>query len=435
MDIFGCPVDLDFDCYVHPKNTNLYLTKLLGLTALRVCLTHNAMFDPHDKPPGPDFPGQDPSAGLAQIISANQKLKHLHLGAPQIHRSNAQPKYSELQEQALELLGAKVSCLPSLTSLALMGELNFNDGAWRSWNPIFHSLRSLCISGVSLIHQIADRLQGELEHLQTLKLHIPRGDLQERNCILEPGTVRAFLSGRKLTHLSILGLRPHRLPEVVQKYGENLRTLHCHMIEYVLYRTFRPITMLSTANVQALQVACPRLEYLTIDFTESDLPPIEELIFPSKSGCAPAVTGLTRERDTAAAAATDSRFLCTLATMLRLQHLRLFVHPIHHESYPVQLISKEVVIATYACLQRHKLGLPIAKLEVYQVGAHPWLVQELGSRRMVIMYYEERKTRDMTQFWEVREVWDLESRIMRTREEIRKELQPVHGAGEAWELF
>ena len=440
------PVDLELDCYVHTKNANFHLETLSCLTAVRVYILHE-IWRPQDIYPRDARFNGSPSEDVAHIISTNPGLKHLHLALMESDSSLVHWKFNETRERALEILGPKVSGLLSLTSLALMGEIYFTDKAWQSWDSTFRRLSSFCVFGVSLIHQFAVRLQGQLSNLQTLKLHIPYRDLAH-HYDLESATVRAFLSGSNLSNLSILGLRPNLLPDLIQTCGRRLRTLHCHMDMTAPHQHLLP-TMMSTANLQALQVACPILEYLSLDISRSDLPDAEGEFVSSKCNSATAASSSTTVSGMEPAA-TDQSLLRAIAAMSRLQQVRLLAQWTGPNTIPWTPVAKEVVIATYAYLQRYKCGLPLAKLEIYQYTVHPWTVQELGSRRAIVRYCETRTTetrrrkkvgkrawekKKVEQNWEIKEIWDLEGRTVLNYEATQKEHEFTQPCGEALHLF
>lgn len=148
------------------------------------------------------------SKGVAEIVRQNPRTKALHLCLEKSRDPFVHESYQEVRDHALEQIGRTV---PQLDALTLEGDFLVNEVVWKTWNTTFerNQLRSLSIVNMPLIEAVISRLPGHLPALRKLKLSayesldcFPHGDFCK-----DADSIKAFLSGLNLTHLSLLGAK------------------------------------------------------------------------------------------------------------------------------------------------------------------------------------------------------------------------------------
>lgn len=271
------PISLAIDCYVHTLDSQLDINTISCLESLRVCLVNIPHFSNHRGLSHESFE-DNISTGVAEIIHQNPRMKALHLclqngrSAPFIHES-----YQEVRELALEEIGRTV---PQLDSLALEGDLLFNEVAWKTWNTTcgWSHLRSLSITNMSLIETVIGRLKGHLPALRRLKLSAyGKSDCFPHNEFYEGAdSMKAFLSGLNLTHLSMLGFHPDVLLSNMEPVGSLLQNIRFHIREnptdLIIVRgpTFSTL-LLSAERIALLKNRCTNIRWIGFDVPRSSL--------------------------------------------------------------------------------------------------------------------------------------------------------------------
>lgn len=485
------PISLAMDCYVHTLDSRLDINKISCLESLRVCMVNIPLFSNRRGRSHESFE-DDISTGVAEIIHQNPRMKALHLclqtgsNAPFIHES-----YREVREHALEEIGRTV---PQLDSLTLEGDLIFNEIAWKTWNTTFgwSHLRSLSITNMSLIETIIGRLKGHLPALRRLKLSA----YERRNCFplndFHEGaaSMKGFLSGLSLTHLSMLGFHPNVLLSNMEPVGSTLQNIRFHVREHptdlriVRGPTF-PTLLLSAAHIAVLKSRCTNMRLIGLDVPRSSLEGADgdsaSSVPQRPVGSAPVgfranlslaacpqrfpdamgwLTQASRPNLVSSvpppygdAALVSSRanpmltssfwrqplapdhdmpttavsVLDTLATIPSLRHIRLFVH--HDRNDPWSLSNADA-ITTFKHLRSRKRGCSLESLVICGAergDARLWIMWELGPQMATLEYHRDQEF--------LRELWNTEDGVVQEREKRDWDewrVQPEWGLAEGW---
>lgn len=277
INVLPQPISLAIDCYVHTLDSRLDINKISCLESLRVCMVNIPPLSNHRGPSHKSFE-DSVSTGVADIIHQNPRIKALRLclQTNSNTRSNHE-SYQEVREHALKEIGRTVT---QLDSLALEGDLLFNEAAWKTWNAtcVWSHLRCLSITNMSLIETIMGRLKGQLPALRRLKLSayeelycFPHSNFHEGADLMKD-----FLSSLKLTHLSMLGFHPDILLPNMEPVGSTLQNIRFHIREnptdltIVRGPSFSTL-LLSTAHITALKSKCTNIRLIGLDIPRSSL--------------------------------------------------------------------------------------------------------------------------------------------------------------------
>ena len=366
----------------------------------------------------------NPSTDVAEIVSKNARLQHLHIALKESSGLWAHVKYNETQQQALEFIGPAVSNLHSLT---LEGDLHFSDRAWRSWSRPFNGLRSLSIIGISLIQRLVEHGLEQLPLLKKLKLSSSIDDLSVTNSSFRGrnGSVEAFLSSLSLTELLIYGIHPWSFMQVIPSIGKDLRILSFHISENNgQICTIKGVgrlpqlelsiatLLVSTADLETIKVSCPELECLSIDVAESCVPITEAVQVASGPTIPNSLIFGHSQKIAVCLASTNYAILNLLAGMYALRHVCLVVKA----ECPRKRLNPPTsadVVETCKYFHINKRGCAIRRLTMQADRGGRWDVWEQGPGAVVMKYWIRGQS--------IKEIWNLETGKLETREVLDAE--------------
>ncbi len=485
------PISLAIDCYVHTLDSRLDINTISCLESLRVCMVNIPHFSNHRGLSHKSFE-DNISIGVAEVIRQNPRMKALRLclekgiSAAFIHES-----YQEVREHALEEIGRTV---PQLDSLTLEGDLLFNEVAWKTWNTTcgWGHLRSLSITNMSLIETVIGRLKGHFPALRRLKLSAyERFNCFPHNNFHEGAdSMKAFLSGLNLTHLSMLGFHPDVLLSNMEPVGSMLQNIRFHVREkpsdLIVVRgpTFSTL-LLSAAHIAVLRSRCTNIRWIGFDaprsslqgadgdstssvpqrpvgsgpvgfranlscaafpqqfpdptewFTQASRPNLVSSVPPPYGDAAflssranPMLTSSSWRQPLIPEHDTPTMavsVLDTLAAIPSLRHIRLFAH---HDRIDPWSLSNAEAIATFKRLRSRKCGCALESLIICGAergDAGLWIMWELGPQMATLECHRGQEI--------LRELWNTEDGIVQEREKRDWDewrVQPEWGLAQEW---
>ncbi|MCJ1224447.1 hypothetical protein MMC12_001092 [Toensbergia leucococca] len=374
------------------------------------------------------------SRDIAKFILQNPRLRNLSL---RLAERSSEGAVSNLHWETLDHALEHVSRSDfQLESLALEGNSHFSKGAWTAWRTNFGwtSLRSLSIANITLAQQMTSHLSGQLPALQTLKLSVfDESDSADLIRISDDtdkfksasASIKAFISTLHLTGLSLHGFNPDILDHSIESSSVTLRKLRLHVCDS------DPSLLFGTEPRENLRSTCKALEWLGLNVTPLSLlgashisdKPIKIEYIPRGNASAGKVGS---HYDPIIA---DTYLLDTLATILPLRHIRLFIHwPYDDETLPM---SNTQAISIFAYLRSHKRGNALESLVIcgHEWGTSGvWIIWDLGPWMATL---ESCKN---GQWYE--EVWNTEERKLCERRERHvvgpASIKDYFGVPEGW---
>lgn len=345
---------------------------------------------------------------------------------------------------------------------------------------------------MSLIETVIGRLKGHLPALRRLKLSAyGKSDCFPHNDFYEGAdSMKAFLSGLNLTHLSMLGFHPDVLLSNMEPVGSMLQNIRFHIREnptdLIIVRgpTFSTL-LLSAERIALLKNRCTNIRWIGFDVPRSSLkgaddepassvpqrpvgsghvgfranlslaacprkfpdptewltqasrsslvssvqPPYGDAAFVSSRANPMLQSSFWRQPFISQheVPATAVSVLDTLASIPSLRHIRLFVHHDHNDPWN---LSNADAIATFKYLRSRKRGCALESLIICgaeRCDARLWTMWELGPQMATLEYHRD---------WEfLRELWNTEDGIVQEREKIDWDewrAQPEWGLAEGW---